>query len=205
MKSQKYPYITITISILTVVYSLYVNYKISGSLFGNIKIVQLEPFGGVTLEHLWNLEIWRLFTSQLIHVKQLHMLFNVVSLALLGIVLEKYIGATSFFILWFISGTFGTLASTLSVGPPWNLGAGASQAIFGVAAFGVVVFWKKINTTLLLKLIVASVVIPSLLLDLIYAHHLKLGHIVGFVVGLGISLVYLNKHGLKQYQDKRRL
>lgn len=63
MKSQKFPYITIIISILTIIYSLYVSYEISGSLFGRIKIIQLEPYGGVTFNHLWNLEMWRLFVS----------------------------------------------------------------------------------------------------------------------------------------------
>ncbi len=202
MKSQKYPYITIAISILTLIYSLYVNFEISGSLFGRIKIVQLEPFGGVTFGHLWNLEMWRLFTSQLIHVKQLHMLFNVLSFALLGVILEKYTGAIRFFILWFISGTFGTLISTLTVEPPWNLGTGASQAVLGVAAFGIVVFWKRINTTLALKFVVAFAVIPALFLDLIYARHPKLGHIVSFIVGWGIGLYYLNKHKLTQDTSK---
>ena len=61
----------------------------------------------------------------------------------------------------------------------------------GVAAFGVTVLWKRINTTLTLKLVVAFAVIPALLLDLIHAHYPKLGHIVGFAAGWGISLYYL--------------
>lgn len=191
MKFQKYPYITIAISILTIVYSLYVNVQISGSLFGKIKYFELEPYGGVTFSHLWKLELWRLFISQIIHCKPVHMLFNVLSFALLGLILEKYIGAIRFFVLWFISGTFGTLISTLTVEPPWNLGTGASQAVFGVAALGVLLIWKKIDTSFSLKLIVAFALIPALLLDLIYAHHPKSGHVLGFIMGLAISLFYL--------------
>jgi len=193
MKSQRLPYITIIISILTIIYSLYVNFKISGSLFGRVQVIQLEPYGGVTYNHLWNLELLRLFVSQLIHVKQLHMIFNVISFFLLGMILEKYVGAIRFFVLWFISGTFGTLISTLTIKPPWNLGTGASQAVLGVVAFGILVFWKKINTTFALKFIVAFALIPALLLDLIYAHHPKLGHIVGFLVGCCLSLYYFNR------------
>ncbi len=58
---------------MTVIYSLYVNYEISGSLLG--KITQLEQYGGITFEHLWSLELWRLFVSQVVHVKQPHMFF----------------------------------------------------------------------------------------------------------------------------------
>jgi len=194
VKFKNHPYITIVISLFTLVCSLYVNFEISGSLFGAIKIVQLEPYGGVTFDHLWNLELWRLFVAPLIHVKQIHMLFNVLSFALLGFILEKHIGSARFFVLWFISGTIGSLISTLTVEAPWNLGTGASQAIFGVAAFGLLVSWRKINTSLSLKLAVAFAVIPALLLDLIYAHHPKLGHITGFFMGLVISLYYLKKH-----------
>ncbi len=197
MKPQKYPYITIAISILTIVYSLYVNFQISGSLFGKIKYVQLEPYGGVTFDHLWNLELWRLFASQLIHLKQPHMLFNILSFFLLGLILEKYVGAIRFFILWLVSGASGTLISTLTVDPPWNLGTGASQAVLGVAALGTLVLWKKINTSIALKLIVVFAVLPALLLDLIFVHHPKLGHIVGFIVGWGIGLCYLRKHKSK--------
>ncbi len=202
MKYQKYPNITIAISILTVVYSLYVNFQISGSLFGKIKYIQLEPYGGLTFNHLWNLELWRIFVSQIIHFKQIHMLFNVLSFALLGFILEKYIGSIRFFVLWFLSGVFGTLISTLTVEPPWNLGTGASQAVFGVAALGMLVIFKKIDTSFLLKFIVAFALIPALLLDLIYAHHPKLGHIVGFMVGLTIGLYYLNKQKLTDGRNR---
>jgi rhomboid protease GluP len=191
MKTRNLPYTTIAISLITLLYSFYVNYELSGSLFGRIKIVQLEPYGGITFNHLWNLEIWRLFASQLIHVKQLHMLFNVLSFALLGIMLERYIGAIRFFMLWIISGAIGTLASTLTVQPPWNLGTGASQAVLGVAGLGALLLYKRINTSTLLKSVVIFAVLPALCLDLIYAQHPKLGHILGFITGWGIGLCYL--------------
>ena len=192
MKPQKYPYFTIVISILTVCYSLYVNYQISGSLFGKFKYTQLEPYGGVTFGHLWNLELWRLFASQLIHLKPPHMFFNVLSFLLLGSILEKHIGWTRFFVLWFVSGVCGTLVSTLTVEPPWNLGTGASQAVMGVAALGTLAIWKKVNTTFILKFSVGFAVLPALLIDLIYAHHPKLGHVTGFLIGFLVGLYFLN-------------
>ncbi|RDH42599.1 rhomboid family intramembrane serine protease [Zooshikella ganghwensis] len=193
MNHQKYPLVTIIISLVTLIYSLYVNYEISGSLLGKIKITQLEQYGGITFEHLWNLELWRLFVSQVVHVKQLHMFFNVASFLLLGIILEGYIGAIRFFLLWFISGAVGTLISTLTVEPPWNLGTGASQAILGVAALGVLLLYKKIDTSLFLKFAVIFAILPALLLDLIFVHYPKLGHVTGFMVGWIIAFYYSHR------------
>ncbi len=65
--------------------------------------------------------------------------------------------------------------------------------MLGVAAFGAIVLWKKINSSIALKLIVAFAVLPALLLDLIFVHHPKLGHIVGFIVGWSLGLYYLFK------------
>ena len=198
MKPQKIPYITIALSMLTIACSLYVNFLISGTLFGKITYFELEPYGGITFKHLWELELWRLFVAQLIHFKQSHMFFNVLSLFLLGLLLEKYLGGIRFFVLWFVSGACGTLVATLTVEPPWNLGTGASQAVMGVAAFAGVLLWKKVNTTLRLKIVMGFAVLPALIIDLIYAHHPKLGHIVGFVTGWAIGVMFLHKLKISQ-------
>jgi membrane associated rhomboid family serine protease len=97
MKNASIPYAAILISGLTLAYSMYVAFALTGNVFGNVKIVQLEPYGGVTASHLKNLEFWRLFVSQLIHAKQLHMLYNVSCLALLGICLARYVSDIGFF------------------------------------------------------------------------------------------------------------
>lgn len=144
MKITYIPYSTIFISAATLLYSMYVAFAVTGNLLGNVKIIQLEPYGGITFSHLSNFELWRLFASQLIHAKQIHMLYNVLSLALLGIFLERHIHTVKFFLLWFVSGSIGTLVSTLFVTPPWNLGTGASQAVLGIAAFGMVLSIKGI-------------------------------------------------------------
>lgn len=193
MKLQKIPICALVLTLLTIGVSLYANFQISGTLFGKIKYYELEPYGGITFEHLWNLELWRLFASQFIHFKQSHMLFNALSLLILGLVLEKHIGAIRFFLLWIIPGVCGTLVATLTVEPPWNLGTGASQAVMGIAAFGGILLWKRINTTLQLKIVLGLTVLPALIIDLIYVHHPKLGHVVGFLVGWLVGLYYVHR------------
>lgn len=140
-----------------------------------------------------NYELWRLFASQLIHAKQIHMLYNVPSLALLGIFLERYIHTAKFFLLWFVSGSIGTLVSTLFVTPPWNLGTGASQAVLGIVAFGLVLSVKGINSSKWLVVVLCFSLIPAFALDFIYAGYPKPGHILGVLIGAVASIVYCKK------------
>mgnify|MGYP003579549076 CR=1 FL=1 len=193
MKTTNIPYATVVICITTFVYSMYVAFAVTGSVLGGVKIILLEPYGGVTFSHLYDLELWRLFSSQLIHAHQTHMLYNVLSLALLGFFLERYIYGFKFFLLWFISGSIGTLVSTLFVTPPWNLGTGASQAVLGIAAFGLVLFLKGINSSKWLLAVLCFSLIPAFALDFIYAGYPKPGHIVAALIGAAAGIVYCKK------------
>ncbi len=185
---------------------MYVAFAITGNLVGNVKIIQLEPYGGITFSHLSRLELWRLFTSQLIHAKQIHMLYNVLSLALLGIFLERYIHSFKFFLLWFVSGSIGTLVSTLFSTPPWNLGTGASQAVLGIAAFGLVLSLKSVSSSKWLVAILCFSLIPSFALDLIYAGYPKPGHITGILIGAIAGVIYFKKaNKALQHQSLRSL
>lgn len=191
--NKKRPYFTIFISIVTLCYSFYVAYDINGALFNKIRIIQLESYGGVTLVHLENFEVWRLFTSQIVHVKQIHTLFNVLSLLALGIFVEWHIGFLRMFSLWFIAGSLGTVFSTLFANPPWNLGTGASQAILGISAFGIILYYREVDISNGLKYALLFAITPALSLDLIFAHYPKPGHLLSFAVGWIIGLYYLNE------------
>ena len=169
---------------------MYVAFDVTGNAFGNVKIVQLEPYGGVTFAHLRELEFWRLFASQLIHAKQIHMFYNLLCLTLLGILLERHVRVVGFFFVWFVSGAVGTLVSTLSVAPPWNLGTGASQAVLGMAAFGLVLYLRGIISSKWLVPVVCLSLVPAFALDFLYAGHPKPGHIVGALMGAIVGQVY---------------
>jgi rhomboid protease GluP len=193
MNPVRTPYATICTSAATLLYSMYVAFSVTGNPLGNVKIVQLEPYGGITFSHLMELELWRLFASQMIHAKQIHMLYNVLSLVLLGAFLERYIRGVKFFLLWFISGSIGTLVSTLFVTPPWNLGTGASQAVLGIAAFGLVLYIKGINRSKWLAAVLLLSLIPAFALDFIYAGYPKPGHLVAVLIGAVAGIIYWRK------------
>ncbi|MEO0423527.1 MAG: rhomboid family intramembrane serine protease [Pseudomonadota bacterium] len=193
MKSRLLPYCTLFLSLLTVGASLWVAQEVTGSLLGKVTVIQLERYGGVTFDHLRRLEIWRLVAAQLIHAKQLHMIYNVLSLLLLGMFIERHVGFARFFVLWLLPGAAGTLLSTLFVEPPWNVGTGASQAVMGIAAFGLLLMYRGVDPSRGLKAAIAFALIPALALDLAFAHYPKPGHLLGFLGGLALGGHYYQR------------
>lgn len=190
MKRTYVPYGAIFISLVTLAYSMYVAFDVTGGVLGDVRVIQLEPYGGVTLDHLAKLEFWRIFASQLIHAKQIHMLYNVLCLTLLGMVLERHIRAPGFVCVWFAAGAVGTLVSTLFSAPPWNLGTGASQAVIGIAAFGLVLHLKGAIASRWLVVVVCIALLPAFTLDFMHVGYPKPGHLAGALVGAIIAYVY---------------
>src|SRR5205814_1733407 len=77
-------------------------------------------------------DLWRLVTSGFIHAGLPHLLFNMLSLWVLGSLLEPVTGRARFLVIYFTSllaGSFGAL-----VAQPTGLTVGASGAVFGLLA-----------------------------------------------------------------------
>ncbi|MEP3350873.1 MAG: rhomboid family intramembrane serine protease [Marinomonas sp.] len=189
---KKLPIASIGLGLATVLCSMIVAYIVTGSFLGKVTMIQLKSFGGITVSHMANWEVWRLLSSQLVHAKQYHMFYNVLSLIVLGYAIEKRIGWLMFFLVWFLAGTSGTLYSTLFVPEPWNTGTGGSQAILGLAGFGIVLTTTiKSSRNLIYALV--FVLLPAFSLDLIFSNYPKPGHILGLAVGMLIGVLYVNK------------
>ncbi|MBB6454273.1 rhomboid protease GluP [Salirhabdus euzebyi] len=88
-------------------------------------------------------EWWRIVSSMFIHVGYLHLLMNMLALYYLGNAVERMYGSFKFFIIYFLAGVFGGLAS-FSFNT--SVAAGASGAIFGL--FGALLFFGLINRKL---------------------------------------------------------
>lgn len=153
----------------------------------------LRTYGGVNNEQLANGDLWRLVTSQFVHVSPAHMMFNVISLFLLLMAVEAAAGSLRVAVLWLLSGVAGTYASIYAVPPPYDIASGASQAIMGVAAAAIVVLWRKLHSPKWLGLVVLVTLVTGVGLDLAFASRVKLGHIVGFFVGLILAVVLVPK------------
>lgn len=181
--------------------SSFVAYEVHGSILSKVRILELREYGGVTFEQLRQLEFWRLFSSQFVHVKPIHMLFNGISLFCTGYFVEKQFGGKSLMVLFFVSGIMGTLASIIFVPAPYDVGTGASQAILGLTACGLFMIKTGLNQSVWLKIALVFCIAPAMILDIIYSGFPKLGHITGFVIGLSISLHYLPKTTAPGYRN----
>ncbi|EAR10668.1 hypothetical protein MED297_11650 [Reinekea sp. MED297] len=177
-----------------------VSYLVTGNVFGKVRIIDLEAYGGVTIEHLRNGEYWRLLMSQLVHSKPIHMLYNLLSLLLLGGVLERRVGSFRFLFVWFVGGAIGTVVSTFTVPAPWNLGTGGSQAVLSVAGLGVMLYALRVDRSRFLLGVLLFALAPALILDVLHSpsHLPKAGHVVSLMAGLllGGLLLKFRRHRL---------
>jgi rhomboid protease GluP len=188
-----FPIVSTFLAMTTLVASTVVATAIGGSPWSRAPILELRNYGGVDNAQLANGEWWRLVTSQFVHVFQAHMLFNVISLFLLTMAVERATSSIRLALLWLLSGVAGTYASIYAVQPPYDIGSGASQAIVGVAASAIVVLWRKHDAPRWLTVAVVVTLVNGAALDLAFASRVKPGHAVGFFVGLIFAVVLVPK------------
>lgn len=137
-------------------------------------------------------EWWRFFTPMFLHFGLTHLVMNMLSLYILGPLVERLFGKIRFLLIYFISGVYGVLASFLFSD---GVSAGASGAIFGL--FGALLFFgliqKRFNVRIDLKQILVLVVF-NLGYGLLIPGIDNYAHIGGLVGGfLTAAAVYFPK------------
>lgn len=187
--SYRFPWCTLLLCVATVAVSVHAAIEVSGTWLGRVRIVELESYG-VRFGHLQDLELWRLVTAQLVHVKQPHMLSNVFCLLWVGMAVERHLGFIRVLVLWLVGGSLATLFSTLFVTPPWNLGTGASQAIMAIAGAGLWLALTGVDRSKSLTVPVAFTLTLAFMIDLVHAHSPKPGHVAGVLLGLLLASLY---------------
>lgn len=141
-------------------------------------------YGPWTVDGQW----WRLLSSTFLHAGLLHLVFNMIVLANIGIFLEPLVGKLSFALVYVLTGLLASLTSLA-----FNTGAvsvGASGAIFGLYGFFLALLttslFKPEFRTLFLRntlgFVVINVAIGFLIGPIDNAAHLG-GLASGFVLG----------------------
>lgn len=181
--SRHIPWCTLLLCAATVALSVHTAIDISGTWLGRVRIVQLEDYG-LRFEHLRDLELWRLVTAQLVHVKQPHMVGDVFCLGLVGAAVERNVGFVRLFLLWLIGGSIATLFSTLFVAYPWNLGTGSSQAIMAIAGAGLWLALTGVDRSKFLLWSVGFAIALAFAIDVVHVQYPKPGHVAGVLLGL---------------------
>ena len=132
---------------------------------------------------IYDLEVWRLFTSFFVHVDLLHLFSNMISLLIFGSYVELSFSRYKFVVIYFISGFLGSLFTIFFL--PLNaISLGASGAIFGLIGAALSISIVERNTPLIILGLVYALyfVISSFAPGINYFAHI-FGLLGGFVTG----------------------
>ncbi len=191
-QSFRLPMMSLFLAAATAAGSLWVAVMAGGSPLATVGVDELHGYGGVAINDLLRLEVWRLVSAQLIHAKIGHMALNVVTLLLVGGTLERAIGAARLLIVWLLGGGLATLISPILVEAPWNIGTGASQATFAFAGCLAVLILARALKPAWAWFTVAMTLIPGLALDFVFGGYPKPGHVAGLLLGVLFGLLFLS-------------
>jgi membrane associated rhomboid family serine protease len=131
---------------------------------------------------------YRLITAAFLHANTEHVLFNMITLLVIGSPVEALVGRLRFGAIYLIAGIGGSVCSYL-LSPSDIEGIGASGAIFGLfGAYAVLARHHRFDTRLVLILIVVELVISFVDPGVDWRAHIG-GLVVGAAVTWGFSLV----------------
>lgn len=129
-------------------------------------------------------EYYRLLTSTVLHVGLLHLAVNCLSLAVVGVDLEGYLGKPRFLALYLLCGLGGSVATFL-VGPASSVGA--SGAIFGLmGALFAISRRRRFDTSRVAGIIVLNLVAGFAIPGINVVSHLG-GLVTGFLLGTALE------------------
>ncbi len=133
-------------------------------------------------------EWYRLITGAFLHANIEHILFNMVTLAIVGPPVEAEVGRVRFVAVYMLSALGGSVGSYL-LSRPDVLGIGASGAIFGVmGAYFVLARMRRWETRTILALIAINLFIGFTSPNIDWRAHLG-GIAVGAITCLGLMVV----------------
>jgi len=148
-----------------------------GGVAGNIGSRLFDELELVPLRVAADSEYWRLLGAAFLHIGVLHLVGNLLSLAVVGPPLERVLGAWQFLAVYLLGALGGSVAVYL-FGSPYGAVAGASGAIFGLFAATLLVLRRLgLDNRVMLLAIGLNVLVsfrPGVSL---------LGHLGGFVAG----------------------
>jgi hypothetical protein len=108
-------------------------------------------------------EWWRLFTATMLHGSPAHLIGNLMTFLIVGLLLEPMIGIGWFSAIYFSGGFAGAVASTM-LNPPDALSVGASGAIMAtLAALFTLSFHAGAPRPHLMRRVAAGSLIPALM------------------------------------------
>src|SRR6267154_1872559 len=164
-----------------------------GVPFTNPNIYQLVQWGADYGPYTFGLhQMWRLLSSNYVHIGIVHLLLNMWCLWGLGRLAEVFYGSADFALAYILTGVSGSILSIML--KPLGVSAGASGAIFGVAGLMLTTLkWGNLPLPSENRNAIYKGVLQFAGINLFYgavAPHIdNLAHIGGFVSGLIVGAV----------------
>lgn len=146
-------------------------------------------YNAAILEGEW----WRFITPMFLHIGFFHLVMNTLALYYLGMSVERIYGTWRFFLIYFLAGITGAVASfTFTT----QVSAGASGAIFG--CFGALLYFGAVHPSLFYRTMGTNV-FAVLAINLAFGFVVPMvdnsAHIGGLIGGfLASAFVHLPKH-----------
>lgn len=111
----------------------------TGGTLGEARLSDAAREGAVSKLGVGDGEVWRLVTAGFLHADITHLLFNMLSLWILGQLLEPQLGRLRFVLVFLVSVLAGSVAIVISD----SAGLGASAGVFGLMGAGLVLMWTS--------------------------------------------------------------
>ncbi len=148
---------------------------------------------------------WTLITAIFLHADYLHLFYNMLALAMFGLVLENIIGSRKFLVVFFAAGLAANIVSIFF----YDNVLGASGAIFGVIGTLVVIRPRMIAFALGVPMPMIAAAALWALLDLggvFYPTNIaNAAHLAGLVAGITFGICYRKDYPEKKEKTKRPL
>jgi membrane associated rhomboid family serine protease len=182
---------------VTPVVAILIGINVAVFLIGNARPAVSFDYGLLPVE-IAKGQYYRLLTSAFLHAGLVHIAFNMGALAIVGSPLEEAIGRLRFIGLYLVAALGGSVCSYLFIDPR-ILGVGASGAIFGVfGAFFVIARSRRADSTTIVVLIVANLLIPFLDPNIDWRAHIG-GLITGILLAAGFALAETRSPGQRPF------
>lgn len=135
-------------------------------------------------------EIWRFVTPVFTHAQLYHLVANLLSLAYLGSLVEKYLTKTEYLSIYLGTGIISEIATTIaySLFRPETIGFGASGAIYGLMGFIIttIIDDKKDRFKVLIVVIISAIGV-----NLFIPNVGNVAHFAGLISGLVFGFIFV--------------
>jgi membrane associated rhomboid family serine protease len=153
-------------------------------------------FGDLTLQDLFQGEVWRLVTCNFIHYSLLHIGLNLLAMYQLGTLIESWYGSAQLVWIYGLTGAGGNLVSALiraGIGSSWVVhSGGGSVVILGLVGLCAVAGWRSRRRfeRRLGRLMVIFLILTALVGILLPNYFDNWGHAGGALVGSVLGLAH---------------